>query len=144
MNTDKVVVGMEMFDKYLERSGLERKPYQYEGVKWLLKIVLRDDGMCGGFLADEMGLGKTITMIGLCLANFMHKTLIVVPPVLIDQWFAQIYRTTGHRCVIYHGENKKQIDNVGLSGLDKAVIVLCTYDAITITRDKKKNTTSAW
>lgn len=138
MNTDKVVVGMEMFDKYLERSGLERKSYQYEGVEWLLKNELRDDGMRGGFLADEMGLGKTITMIGLCLANFMHKTLIVVPPVLIDQWFAQIYRTTGHRCVIYHGENKKQIDNVGLSGLDKAVIVLCTYDAITITRDKKK------
>ena len=138
MNTDKVVVGMEMFDKYIDRSGLERKSYQYEGVEWLLKNELRDDNMRGGFVADEMGLGKTITMIGLCLANFVHKTLIVVPPVLIDQWFAQIYRTTGHRCLIYHGENKKQIDNVGLPGLDKAVIVLCTYDAITITRDKKK------
>lgn len=98
---------------------------------------MRVDGARGGFVADEMGLGKTITMIGLCLANFMHKTLIVLPPVLIDQWFAQIYRTTGHKCIVYHGENKKLIDSVGVPGFDKAVIVLCSYDAITISREKK-------
>jgi len=138
MNSDKVVVGMEMFDKYLERSDMEKKPYQYEGVKWLLQNELRVDGMRGGFVADEMGLGKTIMMIGLCVANFMHKTLIVVPPVLIDQWFAQIYRTTGHKCLVYHGENKKIINNTGLSALDKAVIVLCSYDSITLNREKKK------
>ena len=138
MNSDKVVVGMEMFDKYLERSDMEKKPYQYEGVKWLLKNELRVDGMRGGFVADEMGLGKTIMMIGLCLANFMQKTLIVLPPVLIDQWFVQIYRTTGHKCLVYHGENKKIINNSGLSGLGKAVIVLCSYDSITLTREKKK------
>ena len=138
MNSDKVVVGMEMFDKYLERSDMEKKPYQHEGVKWLLQNELRVDGMRGGFVADEMGLGKTIMMIGLCVANFMHKTLIVVPPVLIDQWFAQIYRTTGHKCLVYHGENKKIINNSGLSGLGKAVIVLCSYDSITLTREKKK------
>jgi len=138
MNSDKVVVGMEMFDKYIDRSGLEKKAYQYDGVLWLLKNELRVDGSRGGFVADEMGLGKTITMIGLCLANFMPKTLIVVPPVLIDQWFAQIYRTTGHKCLIYHGENKKHINSIGVVGLDKAVIVLCTYEAITISREKKK------
>lgn len=137
MNSDKVFLGMEMFDKYMERSGLEKKTYQYEGVTWLLKNELRVDGARGGFVADEMGLGKTITMIGLCLANFMHKTLIVLPPVLIDQWFAQIYRTTGHKCIVYHGENKKLIDSVGVPGFDKAVIVLCSYDAITISREKK-------
>ena len=138
MTFDKVVVGMEMFDKYLERSDMEKKPYQYEGVKWLLQNELRLDGMRGGFVADEMGLGKTIMMIGLCVSNFMHKTLIVVPPVLIDQWFAQIYRTTGHKCLVYHGENKKIINSSGLSGLDKAVIVLCSYDSITLSREKKK------
>jgi SNF2 family DNA or RNA helicase len=80
-------------------------------------------------------------MIGLCLANFMPKTLIVVPPVLIDQWFAQIYRTTGHKCLVYHGENKKYINTIGLLGFEKTVIVLCTYDAITISREKKKRQT---
>ena len=138
MNSDKVTIGMEMFDKYMERSGLEKKPYQYEGVTWLLKNELRVDGARGGFVADEMGLGKTITMIGLCLANFMLKTLIVVPPVLIDQWFAQIYRTTGHKCLVYHGENKKHINSIGLVGVEKSIIVLCSYDAITITRENKK------
>jgi SNF2 family DNA or RNA helicase len=142
MESNKVSLGMEMFDKYMDKSGLEKKIYQYDGVKWLLQNELREKGVRGGFVADEMGLGKTITMIGLCLANFMHKTLIVLPPVLIDQWFAQIYRTTGHKCVIYHGENKKHINSIGLVGLEKAVIVLCSYDAITITRENKKKKTS--
>jgi len=146
MNSNQVSIGMEMFDKYIERSGLEKKTYQYDGVLWLIKNELRVDGPRGGFVADEMGLGKTITMIGLCLANFMPKTLIVLPPVLIDQWFAQIYRTTGHKCVVYHGENKKYINTIGLLGFEKAVVVLCSYDSITITREKKKknnNTNSA-
>lgn len=147
----KIDIGMDRFNKYIERGDMEKKSYQYEGVKWLLKNELRGqgegegEGSCGGggyarggFVADEMGLGKTIMMIGLCLANFMHKTLIVVPPVLIDQWFAQIYRTTGHKCVIYHGENKKLINNIGVAGLEKVVIVLCSYDAITLSRDNKK------
>jgi SNF2 family DNA or RNA helicase len=98
--------------------------------------------MRGGFVADEMGLGKTIMMIGLCLANFMHsrKTLIVLPPVLIEQWSAQIYRTTGHKCAVYHGENKKKFDakirDGAVDAFAGAVIVLCSYDAISIFRDK--------
>jgi SNF2 family DNA or RNA helicase len=111
----RVDAGMDIFNKFIERSGMEKKSYQYDGVKWLLQNELMDvtsGSIRGGFVADEMGLGKTIMMIGLCLANFKHnrKTLIVLPPVLIEQWYAQIYRTTGHKCVVYHGENKKNID----------------------------------
>ena len=146
--------GMDMFNKFIERSGMEKKTYQYDGVKWLLQnelaVVNLPYGVRGGFVADEMGLGKTIMMIGLCLANFMHnrKTLIVLPPLLIEQWFTQIYKTTGHKCAVYHGENKKMYDKKALEGgcggggsgcLDVfagAVIVLCSYEAISIFKEK--------
>lgn len=150
---DTVVVdnGMDMFNKFIERSGMEKKTYQYDGVKWLLQNELAVDlpyGVRGGFVADEMGLGKTIMMIGLCLANFMHnrKTLIVLPPLLMEQWFSQIYKTTGHKCAVYHGENKKMYDKKVLEGggsggegvdvFGGAVIVLCSYEAISIFKEK--------
>jgi SNF2 family DNA or RNA helicase len=80
-----------------------------------------------------MGLGKTIMMIGTMLCNFVPKTLVVVPPVLIDQWFVQIYRTTGHKALIYHGEEKK---NATLEDLQEAKIVICTYAAVTLTKSQ--------
>lgn len=124
---------MIQFGKYLDRSGMDHKQYQFDGVRWILNNELNPhpiSGVRGGFIADEMGLGKTIMMIGTMLCNFVDKTLIVVPPVLIDQWYLQIYRTTGHKALIYHGENKKEID---LDKLNSAKIVLTTYGAITLT-----------
>ena len=129
---------MNRFTKYLDRSKMDHKQYQIDGVRWILNNELNDEPICGvrgGFIADEMGLGKTIMMIGTMLCNFVNKTLIVLPPVLIDQWYLQIYRTTGHKALIYHGENKKQID---LEKLNEAKIVLTTYGAITLSRDQIK------
>ena len=135
---------MENFDKYIEKSGMDKKDYQREGVQWLLENETRmvpPCGVRGGFVADEMGLGKTIMMIGLCVANFRKKTLIVLPPVLIEQWYRQIYKTTGHKCVVYHGKNKKKMEILGVDTLlqtfEKSVIVLCSYDAISLKIDKK-------
>ena len=70
------------------------------------------------------------------LCNFVERTLIVVPPVLIDQWYVQIYRTTGHKAVIYHGEDKKTI---GFDKLNSSKIVITTYGAITLTRAQIKH-----
>jgi len=126
------------FNNYLNKSKLERKDYQCDGVRWILNNELRDDPVCGvrgGFIADEMGLGKTIMMIGTFLCNFLPRTLIIVPPVLLDQWWVQIYRTTGHRALIYHGENKKTITE---EALNSAKIVISTYGAITLTQKQIK------
>ena len=130
---------MDMFKAYLNRTNMEHKTYQYDGVRWCLNNELREDPPCGvrgGFIADEMGLGKTIMMIGLMYSNFVPRTLIIVPPILLDQWFVQIYRTTGHKPLIYHGENKKTITPEKLS---LANIVLSTYGAITLTKSQIKD-----
>ena len=127
------------FDNYLNKAKLERKQYQCDGVRWILNNELCDNPVCGvrgGFIADEMGLGKTIMMIGTFLSNFVPNTLIIVPPVLLDQWWVQIYRTTGHKAIIYHGENKK---TTSVEDLGKAKIVISTYGAITLTKKQIKN-----
>lgn len=135
MNID---ASMELFDRYLARTGMEKKEYQCEGLRWCLNNELRPDppvGVRGGFIADEMGLGKTIMMIGLCVSNYIKKTLIVLPPVLIDQWYHQILRTTGHEPLIYHGSNKPYFDE---ETLENSNIVLTTYSAISISRAQYK------
>jgi SNF2 family DNA or RNA helicase len=150
---------MKRFDKYLEHSGMDKKQYQYDGVKWCLQNELypidlynlkttknkknkfdtiSTAKLCvkGGFVADEMGLGKTITMIGLMFCNYVKNTLIVLPPILIEQWNKQIQKTTGHNPLIYYGANKKKIT---LEDLQKAPIVITSYGAITITKKMLKN-----
>jgi SNF2 family DNA or RNA helicase len=130
---------MDMFKKYLDKSSMEHKEYQYDGVRWCLNNELREDPPCnvrGGFIADEMGLGKTIMMIGLMYCNFVGHTLIIVPPILIDQWFVQIYKTTGHKAIIYHGDDKKTIT---VEKLNSASIIISTYGEITLTKKQIKD-----
>jgi len=118
---------------------MEHKQYQYDGVRWCLNNELGVDPPCnvrGGFIADEMGLGKTIMMIGLMYCHFVQRTLIIVPPILIDQWFIQIYKTTGHKALIYHGDNKKTIT---IEELNASCVVISTYGAITMNKRKIKS-----
>ncbi len=131
---------MAMYDKYLDRTNLTHQEYQKTGLRWILSNELRDDPVCnvrGGFIADEMGLGKTIMMIGTMLCNFVSNTLIVLPPALIDQWYIQIARTTGHKPLIFHGDNKK---TTTLSDLQAAKIVITTYGAISVSPKQRKIT----
>lgn len=128
---------MVMFDTYLDKSNLTRHQYQKDGVRWILSNELSETPICGvrgGFIADEMGLGKTIMMIGTMLCNFVDRTLIIVPPALVDQWYVQIARTTGHKALIFHGNNKKKISQ---DILNHSKVVIATYGAVSITKGSK-------
>lgn len=113
-------VGIERYDEYIQKSGLEAKDYQREGVEFCLRreaVVGGATVVRGGIIADEMGLGKTMMMMGLILANLAayRRTLIVVPVALIAQWVAQIKRTiidTGVKpdlsVFVFHGSAGKR------------------------------------
>jgi SNF2 family DNA or RNA helicase len=126
---------LEIFKNYLDRNNMTHNAYQYEGVRWILKNELNFSSgfkINGGFIADEMGLGKTILMIGTMLCNFKPKTLIVVPPILVQQWYDQIKRTTGHCAVIYNSNHKPCV-----TAIDAAIIVITTYGQIALTKNKR-------
>ena len=121
---------MDRFKYLLDKAQFSYKQYQYNGVQWCIKNELRPNppGNCrGGFIADEMGLGKTIMMIGTMFANFLPRTLIVVPPVLIEQWFKELYKSSGHRALLYYSDNKKYIS---LANISAAPIVITTYNTL--------------
>ncbi len=122
-------VGIDRFDEYIQKSGLEPKSYQREGVEFCLR---REEAgavaaVRGGIIADEMGLGKTIMMMGLILANLAayRRTLIVVPVALIAQWVAQLKKTiidTGVKSdlvvAVYHGVTGKRRVVLSEGGVD--------------------------
>jgi SNF2 family DNA or RNA helicase len=123
--------GMERFDEYIQKSGLEPKSYQRDGVEFCLRREERSAGavVVGGIIADEMGLGKTIMMMGLILANLAayRRTLIVVPVALIAQWVAQLKKTiidTGVKpdlsILVFHGATGKR--SVVLSEVGDAMV----------------------
>jgi len=121
---------MERFRYLLDKAQFQFKQYQYDGVLWCVKNELRPDppgNARGGFIADEMGLGKTIMMIGTMFVNFLPRTLIVVPPVLIQQWFSEIYRASRHKALLFYGSDKKYITQ---EQLNCSPIVLTTYNML--------------
>ena len=142
------------FQEFLEHSKLDSKDYQREGVEWCIgreqsaleqsaleqsALEQRDEEpsqqyCAGGIVADEMGLGKTIMMIATIVCNFKMPTLIVLPNVLLEQWKEQIYKTTGHKAIVYHGQVKKVLTAKQLQYIP---IILTTYG--TVLADARKD-----
>ena len=117
------------FSTLISRANLQKKDYQQQAVDWINNQEQSGLFAKGGILADEMGLGKTIVMIGAMLQNFKKSTLLVVPLVLLQQWKDEIYKVTGHKSLVYHGMEKK---NIPVSILNLTPIVITTYQTLLI------------
>ena len=114
-------------------NGPERKEHQVEGVSWCLKReVASVDSLAsvrGGLICDEMGLGKTIMIIGLILSNFLKRTLIILPPILIPQWVEAFEKFCGHTPLVYHGARRHLIEQ---STLENAPIIITSYHTLAV------------
>ncbi len=124
------------------------RPYQIEGVKWLLKNHNSGLGAC---LADDMGLGKTLQTLA-TLVNIQEnlvsetqefqqdlfsiveqkteylRTLIVAPSSLVFNWYNESRKFTPHfRRIQYIGNDRKLL----AKKLDKYDLIFTSYAVIT-------------
>ncbi|MDO5106002.1 DEAD/DEAH box helicase [Capnocytophaga sp.] len=108
------------------------RPYQIEGVKWLLEHHYNGLGAC---LADDMGLGKTLQTIALLVdihdrlpekeienpTNLFDigqkqkeplKTLVILPSSLVFNWYDETKRFAPQlKCLQYVGNDRKNKAN---------------------------------
>jgi SNF2 family DNA or RNA helicase len=128
----KIAKCMERFKAIIQKLGMDEKKFQVDGVRWLVENELKLDplhGVRGGLLGDEMGLGKTITMTGLSMSNHLKRTLIIVPPILIDQWKTQIIDiVSSDKVLVYRGHSK----SLTKDDVKRFPIVISTYGEITL------------
>lgn len=122
-----------------EHLCAQLRPYQKEGVEWLLKFSRLGFGLC---LADDMGLGKTIQIISLLL--LFHKrecqevrlpSLLVVPSSLLGNWSSEIEKfAPSLRYLILHPSElgsgyARKMDEIKAQ-LDVTDVVITTYGQV--------------
>jgi len=124
------------------------RPYQIDGVKWLLGHFNSNLGAC---LADDMGLGKTLQTLAVLVAvqeqlgfttkttNFdlfqnettierdPLKTLIVLPSSLVFNWYNEAAKFTPHFSKIqYVGNDRKLL----VHRLESSDLIFTSYNII--------------
>jgi len=125
------------------------RPYQIEGVKWLLEHYNNGLGAC---LADDMGLGKTLqtltTLVAvqeqldfekaenvqldlfgneIPVAKEYLKALIVLPSSLVFNWYSEARKFTPHfRRVQYIGNDRKLLSKK----LEKYDLIFTSYAVV--------------
>lgn len=128
------------FKKICDFGKMDIKIHQVQALVWMLGRENSPNdktfGLRGGIIADEMGLGKTFQMISLITCNFKLRTLIVLPPILIQQWIDAFKTITGHKPFVYHSKYTKNID---INQLQNSPVVITSYAMITSSEKKAPN-----
>jgi len=106
------------------------RPYQIEGVEWLLE---RAGSSRGGLLADDMGLGKTIQALALFQALGEGPFLVVCPASLVWNWQREAERFTPELPVLpIIGSNRSGL----FSKCSNKTLVLTSYGILRRDIDK--------
>ncbi|KAI1946060.1 DNA repair protein rad16 [Ophidiomyces ophidiicola] len=114
-------------------SGISRKlkPFQLEGLSWMMEQ--EKSKWKGGLLGDEMGMGKTIQAVSLLMSDYPVgiPSLVVVPPVALMQWQAEIesYTDGKLKVFVYHGSNSK-VKNITAKQLKSYDVIMISYSGL--------------
>lgn len=117
-----------IYDSPVNLKG-ELRPYQQEGMSWLLHMREMGFGAC---LADDMGLGKSIQTIAYLLAlaeqNKLTKSfLLICPTSLIGNWSRELTQFAPQLSYyIHHGTNRLEEEQLA-QRLNEYSIVITSY-----------------
>lgn len=115
-------------------SGISRKlkGFQLEGLDWMIKQ--EKSQWKGGLLGDEMGMGKTIQAVSLIMSDWPAKnpTLVVVPPVALMQWQAEIkdYTSGKLKVLVYHISANPKCKHLSLKDLKQYDVIMVSYSGL--------------
>ena len=115
-------------------AGISRKlkSFQLEGLNWMIRQ--EQSQWKGGLLGDEMGMGKTIQAVSLIMSDFPAKepTLVVVPPVALMQWQAEINDYTNGKLnvLIYHISANPKCKTLTAKDLKKFNVIMVSYSSL--------------
>lgn len=125
---------MDLFDALQRiKGGLHGrlyKPYQTDGVRWMLRREFCGSGEPrGGLLADEMGLGKTVQILATILGNPAGglPTLILCPKSLVTQWSQATERFLHVKPLVIGAAESRKIEPHTIA---KHRIVLAPYSVL--------------
>lgn len=108
------------------------KPFQLEGLDWMRRQELTH--YRGGLLGDEMGMGKTIQACSLIMSDFPAKspTLVVVPPVALAQWSAEItdYTSGALKVLVYHVSLNPKCKSMSMHELMNYNVIMVSYSGL--------------
>lgn len=108
------------------------KPFQLEGLDWMRKQ--EQTQYKGGLLGDEMGMGKTIQACSLIMSDYPAKrpTLVVVPPVALMQWQAEItdYTSGALKVLVYHVSANPKCKLLSKRDLEKYNVIMISYSSL--------------
>ncbi|MCA0754846.1 DEAD/DEAH box helicase [Paenibacillus sp. N4] len=108
----------------------ELRPYQHQGVSWLL--FLRKFGL-GGVLADDMGLGKTIQFMAYLVyikerrLQVNGPSLLICPTSVIGNWEKELERFAPSLNVVLHYGARRDKGEAFRSSVKEADLVITSY-----------------
>ncbi len=116
-----------------EKALKTLRPYQLEGVKYLLSL---HDYSFGGILADEMGLGKTVEAISyLSALKEEMPILVIAPKAVLYNWESEIHKFSSLPCVVIDSSKESRERTIRSIKKNKKVLYCVSYD--TFKRDEE-------
>lgn len=129
---------MDSIHSRLSSAGFTLRPYQVDGVEWMLR---HEDNGDGGILADEPGLGKTLQALSLAIPDELEQpTLVVVPKSVVGQWLQLANSIFGKDSVFCFDDRTTSAQRSQIKKFDGYRVVITTYPIIILNETPRGHT----